>query len=177
VRAEIRSRKWLVRLSPEFVAFATAICGSRDQAEDIAQEAIVRALAAPALPASEAELRPFVFRIIRNLAIDQLRKARVRTEYVESHGRLLGETRAAGADPLDGLVVRQAFEAVSPAHREILFLIDVMGLSYAEAAGVLAVPEGTVMSRISRARRAMMDIMDGSNVTRLAPSRRSGTRR
>lgn len=162
-------------MSPEFVAFARAVCGSPDQAEDIAQEAIVRALTARSLPASEAELRPFVFRIIRNLAIDQLRRARVRTEYAASHERLSGESRAAGPDPVDGLLVRQALEAVSPAHREILFLIDVMGLSYREAASVLGVPEGTVMSRISRARRAMMDIMDGSNVTRI-PFQRSGTR-
>ena len=72
-------------------------------------------------------------------------------------------------DPVEQLLVRQALESLSPSHREVLFLVDVMGLRYGEVSELLDVPEGTVMSRISRARRSMIDALDGSNVTQIKP--------
>ena len=57
---------------------------------------------------------------------------------------------------LNGLAVRQAFVRISEDHRRILLLIDVEGLSYAEAARHLQIPPGTVMSRIARARAALL---------------------
>ena len=69
--------------------------------------------------------------------------------------------------------MRQAFEALSPNHREVIFLVDIMGMRYAEAGEVLDVAEGTIMSRLSRARRAMIDRLEGSNVSPMPRRRRN----
>jgi len=63
------------------------------------------------------------------------------------------------------VALREAFRRLSPQHREILALVDLAGFSYQEAAAILAVPIGTVMSRVSRARRALIEALS----QRLAP--------
>lgn len=163
----------LLQLRPQLFAYARAICSTPDEAEDLVQDAIERLLNATAPPAAIADLRPWMFRVIRNLHLDAIRKARVRKEYVTRHGRLLGDEPHEPGDPLQDLLVRQAFEAVSPQHREVVFLVDIMGMRYAEAADVLAVPEGTVMSRLSRARRAILDRLDESNVAPMPRRKRN----
>jgi RNA polymerase sigma-70 factor, ECF subfamily len=153
------------RLRPQLVAYASVICRNADQAEDLVQDAIERALAAPAAPKDLVDLRPWMFRVIRNLYIDDLRKARVRTEYASHHKRLSDEDPREDGDPLRDLLVRQAFEALSPRHREVVFLVDVMGMRYSEAGNVLGVADGTIMSRLSRARQTMLAQLDESNVS------------
>jgi len=105
-----------------------------------------------------------MFRIIRNLNTDELRKRRVRAEYSGVHGRFLYEipSYAPGADNV--VLIRTAYEKLTPNEREILFMVDIMGMKYAEAASVLDVPQGTVMSRISRARRSLLDLVGPAEV-------------
>ncbi len=162
----------LLALQPQLLAYARAICGNADEADDLVQDAIVRALTAPQPPTRSDDLRPWMFRIMRNLHYDCWRKAKVRTEYSVQQKRLDQETPPDWNDPLSGILVRQTFEALSRDHREVLFLVDIMEMRYAEAADVLAVAEGTVMSRLSRARRAMLDRLEETNVTSLARHRR-----
>lgn len=69
------------------------------------------------------------------------------------------------------LSVRQAFERLSLEHREVLALVDISGFSYEETAMTLAVPQGTVMSRVSRARRAMAALLIEGDVILLDASR------
>lgn len=163
----------LLRLRPQLFAYARAICGTADEAEDLVQDAIERALNAKAPPTAVADLRPWMFRVIRNLHLDAIRRARVRTEYAAQHIRLLSDEPHEPGDPLQDLLVRQAFEAVSSQHREVVFLVDIMGMRYAEAAGVLGVPEGTVMSRLSRARRAILERLEASNVAPMPRRKRN----
>ena len=61
------------------------------------------------------------------------------------------------------MMIRLAFEKLPPEVREILCLVDIMGLKYAEAAEVMSVPTGTVMSRISRARKTLLARVDGDD--------------
>jgi RNA polymerase sigma-70 factor (ECF subfamily) len=63
-------------------------------------------------------------------------------------------------------------EKLEPAHREIIALVDIAGFRYAEAAEILDVPVGTVMSRLSRARLAMIALIEGHNVMPIAAARR-----
>jgi RNA polymerase sigma-70 factor (ECF subfamily) len=154
----------LLRLRPQLLAYARAVCGSYDEAEDLVHDAVERALTAHNVPGSIEELRPWMFRVLRNLNIDRQRKIRVRTEYAAQHKRLLDDAPVIGNDPLRSLLLRQALEGLTAEHREVVFLVDIMGLRYAEAASVLDVPEGTIMSRISRARQALFDGLDESNV-------------
>lgn len=147
-------------LLPELRAYATAICGMRDDAEDLVQDAVERALRSGNRPSRLNELRPWMFRVIRNLHYDELRKRRVRREYLAAERRLSNEAGASDA-PRD-VLIRLAFGKLPPETREVLCLVDIMGLKYAEAAEVMAVPVGTVMSRISRARKALLELVDGS---------------
>jgi len=157
----------LTRLRPQLIAYARAITSSVDAADDLVQDSIERALNASAPPTALSDLRPWMFRIIRNLHLDEIRKTKVRTEYASHHGRLFSEASYQPNAPLQDMLVRQAFEALSPQHREVVFLVDIMGMRYLEAGKVLDVPEGTVMSRLSRARRSMFDRLNESNVAPL----------
>jgi RNA polymerase sigma-70 factor (ECF subfamily) len=65
---------------------------------------------------------------------------------------------------ISGLDVRLQMARLAAHHREILALIDLAGLSYAETAEILDVPVGTVMSRVSRARRALLAAIDQTNM-------------
>jgi RNA polymerase sigma-70 factor (ECF subfamily) len=155
------SRSYIETLLPELRAYATSISASKTDAEDLVQDAIERGLRANNRPDRIEEMRPWMFRTIRNLHYDELRKLRVRREYFAVEKRLSNE--AGTADVARDALIRRAFEKLSPEIREILCLIDIMGLKYAEAATVMDVPVGTIMSRISRARKALLDVVDGSD--------------
>ena len=105
-----------------------------------------------------------MFRVIRNLHYDELRKRRVRREYSAVEKRHSDE--ASGSDIARDVLIRLAFEKLAPDTREVLCLVDIMGLKYAEAAEVMDVPIGTVMSRISRARKALLEIVDGAEAAK-----------
>lgn len=147
-------------LLPELRAYAASICASHDDAKDLVQDAIERALKADNRPARLDELRPWMFRVIRNLHYDELRKLRVRREYLAAERRLSDEADGTFHTARD-VLIRLAFEKLPLETREVLFLVDIMGLKYVEAAQVMDVPHGTVMSRISRARKALLNLVDG----------------
>jgi len=146
-------------LLPELRAYAIAICASRNGAEDLVHDAIERGLRADTRPTRLDELRPWMFRVIRNLHYDELRKRRVRREYLAAERRLSDETGV--SDTARDVLIRLAFENLPSETREVLCLVDIMGLKYVEAAKVMDVPIGTVMSRVSRARKALLEIVEG----------------
>lgn len=152
-------------LLPELRAYSRFITAGGDDAEDLVQDAIVRALRTPGRPAVLQSFRPWMFRVIRNLHYDELRKHRVRREYSDSLARLSRDAPQTG-DPARDVFIRQAFGKLTPEYREVLFLVDIFGMKYKEAAEVMGVPDGTVMSRISRARRALLDLVEGADVDR-----------
>ncbi|CUH58844.1 RNA polymerase sigma factor CnrH [Thalassobacter stenotrophicus] len=148
-------------LLPEFRAYAIAICAYSDDAEELVQDAIERALRTENRPTVLDELRPWMFRVIRNLHYDDLRKRRVRREYLAAEKRLFNE--AGPSDVARDILIRMAFEKLPPDMREVLCLVDIMGLKYAEAANVMSVANGTIMSRISRARKALLALVEGTD--------------
>jgi len=89
-----------------------------------------------ARPTKLEELRPWMFRVIRNLSYDELRKRRVRREYSSGVGRLSSKASQVG-DHAKDILIRRAFDKLQPEVREILFLVDIMGMKYKEAAEVL----------------------------------------
>lgn len=151
-------------LLPELRAYARSICDPHHSAEDLVQDAIERALKSPNTPDRLAELRPWMFRIIRNLQYDELRKLRIRREYLASEKRQSAEQRNV-PDHARHVMIRLGFERLPAEKREVLFLVDIMGLSYSEAAEIMDVKKGTVMSRLSRARQTLREFVgrgDGS---------------
>ncbi len=151
----------LIELMPQLKAYAFALVRDRDRAGDLVQETAARALAARNVPADARSYRAWLFAILRNAAIDLLRHARL------EEGDPLGETSPTW--PLDDsrvaiITVRQALATLTPEAREILALVDVAGFTYAEASEFLDVPVGTVMSRLSRARAALLSAVETTTV-------------
>ena len=101
-----------------------------------------------------------MFKIVRNAALDELRRKRLEPIEQEPAVDLWRFDNACIAK----ITVDQGLVALAPAHREIIALIDIAGFSYSEAAGVLGVPIGTIMSRITRARMALLAAIEASSV-------------
>lgn len=174
------------RIEGEFKSlfgFALALTGDRGEAEELVQETALKALSARRVPEPEAGFRAWLFRILRNARIDSRRASRrmLPTDPAEIAERIDGAQSlfAAGDALADGMMLRDALARLSPPHREMIALVDVAGFGYAEAAGLLGVPLGTVMSRVSRARAALarevadavVDPRPDSNVLPLAAAR------
>jgi RNA polymerase sigma factor (sigma-70 family) len=169
----MKIQKALLALQSQMMGYAKAIGSAPDEADDLVQAAIARALAADHAPGSVDDLRPWMFRSIRRLYLDRRRKAKVRTEFAAQRERQVGDGSASATDgSLSGPLVRRAFQSLSSDHREMLFLVDIMGMRYGEAAGVLGVSENAVMCGLSRARRSILDRIEGTNVTPMRDRRR-----
>ena len=156
----------LPALLPRLVAFARTLLGNGDSARDLVQDAVCRALAARRVPKDGAAYRAWMFQIVRNAALDELRRAKLREALDPPPVDLWRFDDACIAK----ITVQQALSALSPPHREILGLIDIAGFSYSEAADFLGTPVGTVMSRIARARGALLAAIEASNVRPLKSS-------
>jgi RNA polymerase sigma-70 factor (ECF subfamily) len=133
--------------------FAYHFTRDRTLADDVTQEAFLRAFRFLGGFRGDSRFSSWLFRIARNCAMDQLR---VRKTNLERESRApLGPT----SDPQSRVELHAALDAVTPDHREPFLLVEVFGLSYQEAADVLGVRVGTIKSRMHRARRAMMDAL------------------
>jgi RNA polymerase sigma-70 factor (ECF subfamily) len=134
--------------------------GDADAARDRVQEAAARALGASRVPADAPAYRAWMFRIVRNAALDELRRMRAKPAEEPPPADLWRFDNACIAK----ITVEQGLTTLAAQHREIIALIDIAGFSYAEAAGLLGVPIGTVMSRITRARSALLAVIEASSV-------------
>lgn len=149
------------------MAFARSIIGDTDRARDLVQEAAARALSARNVPVDAPAYRAWAFRIVRNAAIDL-----IRANAPQKYG---APEEAADLWRFDDsciakITVEQGMAAIAPPHREIIALIDIAGFSYAETAEILGVPVGTVMSRIARARSALLQAIESNSVRPLKSS-------
>ncbi len=143
-------------------AFARTIMGDGDAARDLVQEAAARALSAGRVPDDAAAYRAWMFRIVRNAALDELRRRRTHAANPPSVTSI--DLWAYDNDRIAKITVEQGLATLPTAQREIIALIDIAGFSYAEAAELLGVPPGTVMSRVARARLALLAAIEVSTV-------------
>jgi len=151
--------------------YAVRLSGSRDAAGDLLQSCASKALASPAMPTEPSQARAWLFKVLRNCWIDDHRRSSVRA--IEGPVETWNDTPWGCDDRLIAeITVKQALEKIEPAHREIIELVDIAGFRYAEAAEILDLPLGTVMSRLSRARLALLGLIEGRNVTPISAGRR-----
>jgi RNA polymerase sigma-70 factor (ECF subfamily) len=150
--------------------FALQLTGRPDVARDVAQESLVRLFDRLDRFDPRRPLEPWLFTIVRNQVRDHARRERVRRHesldaWLESGGQ---RAATAATDPAalaeQAELARHIWKAVSglsAAHREIVVLRDYHDLSYREIAAVLAIPEGTVMSRLHAARMRLREELRG----------------
>ena len=140
---------------------AWAMCGSRDDAEDLVQETFARVLSKRRRIGTDDPL-PYLLQVLRNTYISSLRTRdrRPRTAAIDD---LVAEPAApASSSPTQVLATREVFAAIAELpddQRDVIVAVDVTGLSYAEAAGALGIPVGTVMSRLYRGRERVAGIV------------------
>ena len=132
--------------------FAYHFTRDRSLAEDVTQEAFLRAFRFLRSFRGDSKFTSWLFRIARNCAMDAIRARK-------SHLAKEPPPTVGPPDPEARVELHAALEAVSDEHREPFLLIEVFGLSYQEAADVLHLRVGTVKSRMHRARHAMMSAL------------------
>ena len=145
----------LVALGSGAQAFATQILGNTDDAADVVQECFAVVLTQPSrFDPHKGSLKSWFMQMVRNRCIDVIRRRRPQTDAVDElpSAQIGPEPEAELSDR--SATVRQVLTALTEEQRQILVLREYMDLSYAEIASVLGVAEGTVMSRLHRARQA-----------------------
>jgi RNA polymerase sigma-70 factor, ECF subfamily len=132
---------------------AYALTGSRHDAEDLVQETFARFFARPRLVRQQDDPR-YLMRALRNTWIDlqRSRGARPATSGDEALAWIADRRADPSTVALDARMAYDAMRELSPKLREAIAAVDVLGLSYHEAARALGIPEGTLQSRLSRAR-------------------------
>lgn len=148
--------------------YAFSLAGNHHQAEDLVQECAARALSAKNTPRDGPAYRAWLFRILRNAFLDQVRHQKMAMSAMDDE-KFVPETEFWQGNErfITVLTVKLEMANLPLRQREIIALIDLVGLSYAETAQLLDVPVGTVMSRISRSRRMLLDAIGSSNVHEL----------
>jgi RNA polymerase sigma-70 factor (ECF subfamily) len=142
---------------------AWALCGSRTDAEDLVQETYARVLARPRVLRNDDDLG-YLLRTLRNTFLTTMRSEnrRLRPEALPDQLDVLVDPQA--RDPHAALEAAELYAAVAAlpdAFRDVLVAVDVTGLSYKEASRVLGIREGTVMSRLYRARQQIVRQLEG----------------
>jgi RNA polymerase sigma-70 factor, ECF subfamily len=157
------TKREIIALLPRLRRFCMGLTGSLDASDDLTQSTVERALKRVSQWQEGTRLDSWMFRIARNINIDEARARIRRTVQFDSDvidnvigedGRDITENRSTLA------CVRTALAKLSEDQRALMMLVVVEGKSYREAAAALDIPIGTVMSRIARARRAIDGIIN-----------------
>jgi RNA polymerase sigma-70 factor (ECF subfamily) len=149
---------------PRLYRAARAWTRSREEAEDLVQETYVRVLARPRLLRKEDELG-YLLRALRNTLISLHRARSRRPVTTDLVDELAAGTRAS-EDPAVAVEINQVYSAIAELpdeFRDAIVAVDVTGLSYPEAARALGVPEGTLTSRLFRARDRVARALSGAS--------------
>ncbi|WER50123.1 sigma-70 family RNA polymerase sigma factor [Cupriavidus sp. WKF15] len=147
---------------PALRRYARALLREQDSADDLVQDCLEKVITYWDSRRGHGDTRSWVFAILHNLAMTALRRAGSRSLHIAIED--VAESLSARATQEDGLHYRDLMSALDtlPAEqRSVLLLVSVEDMSYADAARVLDIPIGTVMSRLSRARERLLKIMEG----------------
>jgi RNA polymerase sigma-70 factor (ECF subfamily) len=149
----------IAALLPRLRRFARSITFHREDADDVVQIAIERALTRGAQWEAGTRLDSWMFRIVKNAWIDEVR-SRARRDRLfapEQEGEHVGDGHAEAQQ--QRMAIEKAMSLLSEDHRMVIGLVLVDGMPYKEAAEVLEIPMGTLTSRLARAREALQELL------------------
>jgi len=159
-----RIEKYLGRL----YGYAVSLCNDRERARDLLQTCAAKAIAAKNVPVDEPAFRAWLFTIQRNVFHDEVRRERGHFVSLDEIDNMddaeWNRTEVSNVVSMEQMMintlsVRSALEHLGMRYREVLALVDMAGFSYQEAADLLEVPIGTIMSRLSRARAMLLQAL------------------
>jgi RNA polymerase sigma-70 factor (ECF subfamily) len=154
------NRILLVEHLPSLRRYARALTGDTWAADDLVQDTLERACSKWQLWAVGTDLRAWLFTLMHNLYLNQRRMAKVALNSV-SIDDVEAELHAPSPGTDEPLDLGRCLQRLPADQRAVLLLVAVEDMSYEDAAKVLAIPVGTVMSRLSRARSRLRELMDG----------------
>jgi RNA polymerase sigma-70 factor (ECF subfamily) len=168
---EAALRNDMLAAIPKLRAFAMSLCRNRDQADDLVQEALLRSCAKISLFEPGTNMAAWLFTILRNQFYTECRKRRL-FEPVEDYAETLVETPVhyARTEYVD---LRAALAKLRAEERDVLMLVGASGFSYGEAAKICGCPEGTVKSRVHRARARLAELLSLGTVDDFRPGKAS----
>jgi RNA polymerase sigma-70 factor (ECF subfamily) len=149
----------MLQVIPSLRSFAQSLCRNRDRADDLVQETLLRAIAGIATFEKGSNLEAWLFTIMRNSFNNEYRKAK---RMVQDEDDRLAETLSTPPEQVGWGIARDlraALEILSSDQRQALWLVGAAGLSYDEAAAMAGCQEGTIKSRVHRARITLAAFM------------------
>lgn len=169
--SDVEFKAQLAQVIPHLRAFGRSVSGSRDLADDLVQETLMKAWAARQRFQAGTNMRAWTFIILRNLYLSQMRRSRFRGEWDDLVAdRILAAPAGQDKQVELGDMQRALLHLPQP-QREALILVGAGGFAYEEAAEICGVAVGTIKSRVARGRVALETLLtDGS-----LPSRRTHT--
>lgn len=157
-------KRALADVAPHLRAFARGLCGDRDRADDLAQEAMMRAWAARDRYTAGTNFKAWTFTILRNNFYSEARRARFHGEYDEVAAERILSAPASQDQAIELRDVLRGLEAIPDNYREALVLVAAGNLSYEEVADICGVALGTVKSRICRARAMLSNVIESGQL-------------
>lgn len=156
-------RSQILEHLPGLRRYARLLAGDAWAADDLVQDTLERACRKWLLWRPGGDLRAWLFTLMHNLYLNQ-RRAAARGQWLDIDS--LSETLAAPEDSSDAaLDLERCLQRLPAEQRAVLLLVSVEDMSYADTARVLQLPLGTVMSRLSRARSRLRELMEASSTT------------
>lgn len=161
----MRTKPDLIEHLPRLRRYARALTGDVIRADDLVQDTLERALVKLDLWQPGTDLRAWLFTLMHNLFLNQIRSYRPPESALDDALDIAvsgGQMEALGARDIHAALAR-----LPPPQREVMLLVGLEQFAYTEAAQVLGVPVGTVMSRLSRARERMRQMLAGEPAVQL----------
>jgi RNA polymerase sigma factor (sigma-70 family) len=149
---------------PRLRRYARALLGDRTAADDLVQDTLERAWSRLHQWRAGSDMRAWLFGIMHNLRVDLLRRPRLSTQSIDTDDFEL-PTRPTQADALELRDIESALGQLADEQREVMLLVALEEMSYADVATTLGIPVGTVMSRLSRGRERLRLIMAGQTAS------------
>jgi RNA polymerase sigma-70 factor (ECF subfamily) len=153
----------LLELIPFLRAFARSLCGNQEMADDLAQETLVKAWQARHMFAAGTNLKAWLFTILRNQFYSDRRRAWRQAPWDQDAAERIPGSSGEQTWAAELSDTARALKSLSDEQREALILVGAGGFSYEDAAAICNCAVGTVKSRVARARRTLVSLLDGQD--------------